>query len=106
MARDWIKPVAVADVQNGKLYFVGLKPKWKYGVWQFWSEYLNGKTGWSIKPGIAMQCKGGDKLRKLLTEKASDGVIAIEVPKDADKRWRARKEKQPCQQTTRMRRGQ
>ena len=93
MPRDWIKPVAAADVQDGKLYFVGLKPKWKYGAWEFWSEGLNGKQRWSIKPGIAMKCVGSDKLRALLAEKAADGVMAIEVPKDAEKRWRARSAK-------------
>lgn len=93
MPRDWKKGVAAADVQNGKVYFVGLKPKWKHGAWEFWSEGLNGKQRWSIKPGIAMRCEGSDKLRKLLTEKAADGVMAVEVPKGADKRWRARRAK-------------
>lgn len=90
---SWIKPVTATDVQDGKLYFVGLKPQWKYGGWQFWSEGLDGKQRWSVKPGIAMQCVGSDKLRHLLTEKRGSGVIAIEVPKDADKRWRARSAK-------------
>jgi hypothetical protein len=40
-----------------------------------------------------MKCEGGDKLRKLLAEKAADGVMAVEVPSDADKRWRARRAK-------------
>lgn len=86
----WIKSVAAGDVENGKLYFIGLKPKWKYGGWQFWGEWLNGKQKWTVKPGIAVQCTGGDKLRELLTQKAAEGVMAVEVPKDADRRWRAR----------------
>lgn len=86
---NWIKPVATSDVENGTLYFVGMPPKWKYGTWAFWSEWLNGRRAWSEKPGIALQYEGGDGLRKLLTERAD--CIAVEVPKDADKRWRRRR---------------
>jgi hypothetical protein len=85
---NWIRPVAPADVEDGRPYFIGLPPKWKYGTWAFWSEWLNGKRAWSEKPGIALQYEGGEELRKLLTEK---GVMAVEVPKDADTRWRKRR---------------
>jgi hypothetical protein len=85
---SWIKPVAPNEVQDGKLYFIGMPPQWEYGVWEFWSKWLNGKRAWSGKPGIALQYEGGDELRKLLIEK---GVMAVEVPKDADTRWRSRR---------------
>lgn len=87
---SWIKAVAPDDVQDGKSYFIGLAPKWKYGTWAFWSEWLNGKRAWSEKPGIALQYVGSDELRKLLTEK---GVMAVEVPEDAARRWRKRQPK-------------
>ena len=87
---NWIKAVTPDEVQDGKLYFIGMPPKWKYGAWEFWSEWLNGKRAWSIKPGIALQYEGSDELRKLLTEKE---LMAVEVPKDADTRWRARRSK-------------
>ena len=84
----WIKPVPLSEVRDGALYFIGLPPKWKYGTWAFWSEWLNGKRAWSEKPSIALQYEGGDELRQLLTKHAD--VTAVEVPKDADKRWRKR----------------
>lgn len=87
----WIKAVPVGDVQDGTLYFVGRPPKWKYGTWAFWSEWLNGKRAWSEKPGIALQYEGGDGLRKLLAERPD--CMAVEVPKDADRRWRKRRAK-------------
>ena len=88
---NWIKPVPLNEVQDGTLYFIGLPPQWKYGTWAFWSEWLNGKRAWSEKPGIALQYEGGDGLRKLLKERGD--VMAVEVPKDADKRWRKRRAK-------------
>lgn len=87
---SWL-PVACTDVQDGRLYFIGLPPKWKYGIWAFWSEWLNGKRTWSEKPGIALQYEGGNALRQLLKDRPD--VAAVEVPKDADKRWRKRSRK-------------
>lgn len=88
---SWIKPVALSDVQDGKLYFVGMPPKWEFGTWAFWSEGLNGKQSWTEKPGIALRFEGGDELRRVLRDRPD--VISVEVPKDADKRWRARRPK-------------
>lgn len=59
----------------------------------FYSRGLNGKNLWSVKPGIAIQAYGGEQLVTTFAKNKAKGIelVAIEVPADADKRWRARK---------------
>lgn len=57
----------------------------------FYSRGLNGKTLWSVKPGIAIQAYGGKQLIKTFATNAALNLVAIEVPADASTRWRARK---------------
>ncbi len=56
----------------------------------FWCRYLSGKEQWSSKPGIAIRFVGDAAFVKKLSE-YNGQLVAIEVPSDADKRWRARK---------------
>lgn len=84
--QSWVKIVPTAEVKDGAQYFIGkiVGP----GVWLH-ARGLNGKLQWSEKPGIAIRCEGSDKFRAYLAE--NTGCVAVEVPADADKRWRARK---------------
>jgi hypothetical protein len=58
--------------------------------YSYWSEYLNGKENWPVKPGIAIQYKGGENLVKAFKRNTWAKLVAIEVPADADKRWKKR----------------
>lgn len=49
---------------------------------------LNGKTQWSVKPGIALRF-GKDTMFENLSN--NPDLWAIKVPDDADSRWSARK---------------
>ena len=88
---SWIKEVSLAQLQEGQTYF--LAKKWESKCagtsYMFHSRLLNGKAQWSSKPGIAVRCVANDKLREILTEHAD--YVAVEIPVDADKRWKARK---------------
>ena len=84
-------PVEAEDIETGKLYFLAMKPVWEYGETLYASRGLNGKFCWAGKPGIANKYAGSEELKAEL--KAKPDLIAIAVPPDADKRWRARKHK-------------
>lgn len=73
------------DVVNGRLYFICTKLP--MGVTEYYSEWKNGKKAFSSKPGIALQYEGCDKLRDLVE---AGKFFLVEVPSDADKRWRRR----------------
>lgn len=89
MAQHWIKEVPVSDIAPDKTYFIAMHPGGGSSVW-FWSQYLSGKENWSSKPGIAMRFRGGPALVAEITKREGK-LFAVEVPGDADKRWRARK---------------
>lgn len=88
---SWIKEVTLEQLQEGRAYF--LAKKWESECagtsYMFHSRLLNGKVQWSSKPGIAVRCVANEKLREILTEHAD--LVAIEIPADADSRWKARK---------------
>lgn len=86
---SWIKKVPLSEIKEGALYFIGMNPGGSAQVW-FWSQYLSGKETWSGKPGIAIRYKGGPALVAMMKENG-EKYFAVEVPADADKRWRARK---------------
>ena len=87
---EWIKQIPVAETKEDKSYFIARS--YNNGKsFDFWSCYLNGKENWSIKPGIAIRYHGGESLIRTFAKNPQAELIAIEVPADADKRWRARK---------------
>ncbi len=86
---SWIKEVPVSEIDPAKHYFIAMHPGGGSSTW-FWSEYLSGKQQWSSKPGIAIRFHGGPGLVAEI-EKKGGKICAVEVPADADKRWRARK---------------
>lgn len=85
----WVKVVEVAGVEEGKAYFIALRPKTPMASYRFWAKGLNGKHLWSEKPGIAVRAAGNDQLRQLLKDRPD--CVAVLVPADADTRWRRRK---------------
>lgn len=96
--QKWIKAVEATNIEEGKIYFFAKT----YGRgFDFWSQWKNGRKCWSGKPGIAMRFQGGTDFRADIerNQKKFDAemgdkapkFMAIEVPADADKRWRARK---------------
>jgi hypothetical protein len=82
------KEVSQSDIQDGQSYF--LARKIKTSIW-FWSQPKNGPEKWTSKPGIAVHFVGGDDLRKVFDKNRQVEMVAIEVPSDHAKRWRARK---------------
>lgn len=90
--KNWDKTSVEPDkIETGRLYFLARKPVWKYGALVYAARGLNGKFCWSVKPGIANKYEGSEALKtELLT---NPDLIAIAVPPDADKRWRARRYK-------------
>jgi len=88
---DWIIEVEPDLIKDGKLYFVAMKPPTEMAPHLFSATGLNGKSCWSQKPGIANRYRGCEKLRKEMRQKTD--LIAVDVPANADSKWKARKEK-------------
>lgn len=86
---NWVKTVEVDDVQDGKTYFIGRRLESNAVGQLFWSRPLRGKDQWTVKPGIALRYTGDDDFREVLRKNPI--AVAIEVPANADRRWRARK---------------
>lgn len=109
MARDWIKEVPLDQLDPAKDYFVCRTWKWGGADGEsmthrdFYSTWGNGTAAWSGKPGIAERFPGNDKLRDYIERFEANNktaihqwprgtrIVALEVPADADKRWKRRK---------------
>lgn len=90
---SWIKVVSADHLQEGRKYFLGKQnpnPQWS-NCWRWCSSDINGKDCMSTKPGIATRYSNVEALRKFLKE----GTVlqAVEVPDDADKRWKRRQKR-------------
>ena len=88
----WIKFCPDSEIVEGKEYFIGRhrNPGNQYlESCDFLGRGLNKKVLWTQKPGIAIRAVGGEALREYLKRDAR--FKAVEIPEDADKRWRARK---------------
>lgn len=89
MRPKWAKIVKPKDIKKGKLYFLSMVQKPGSMTPQLlWAEGKDGKRIWSEKPGIAIKCKGGSAFKAFMEK--DELLVAIEVPKNADRRWRAR----------------
>jgi len=89
MSRAWPVVTPLDELQDTACYFIA-KPFGK-GSFIFYSKGLNGKTIWSVKPGLAVHFKGGEKLKEALRK--FDDLVAIKIPDDYATRWKARKRK-------------
>jgi len=88
-SQSWVKPVGVDGIKEGVEYFIGREPLSRLSQWTFYAELKSGKRQWSSKPGLAIRYVGCDKLRKEVSK--HEGVACVEVPANAEKRWRSRK---------------
>lgn len=84
---QWAK--IVDEPQEGKAYFVGKVTSMLPNTPSFLLiETANGKQKWGVKPSMAIRAEYNDKLRQWLA--GVPGSVLVEIPADADKRWRRR----------------
>lgn len=92
--QKWIKFVPRDQLIDGAEYFLGRhrnKGDPYHEDVDFLGKGLNGKQQWTCKPGIAIRAICNEKFRKTLEE--NPDLVAVEIPKDAATRWKARKRK-------------
>lgn len=87
---DWEKVVALAQIEDGKQYFLSRQKVVEQAPRYFYARDINGKTVMSTKPGISIRFSAEEILEILKTHEGK-GLQAVEVPGDADKRWKRRK---------------
>ena len=96
-ARSYARQLVKAAPQGGycvlqfadaKAYFIATRLNSGHGT-MFWCQYLSGKEQWASKPDIAIQFNGTPAFVAEMRKQAVS-VVAVEVPDDADKRWKAR----------------
>ena len=85
----WIKEVEAGAVNEDETYFIARRPRTAMAPYLFYAKDIKGKAILSEKPGIADRIVGNEKLRAVLRERSD--LVAVEVPIDADKRWKRRK---------------
>jgi hypothetical protein len=85
----WIKEIEADAVAEDATYFIARRPRTAMASHLFYAKNIKGKAIMSEKPGIADRFVGNEKLRAALRE--CGDLVAIEVPADADKRWKRRK---------------
>ena len=88
MAASWINEISAELIEDGKEYFIAIKPVTKMVRHLFLATDKNGNARWSQKPGIANSYVGSESMRQEMA--AREDLIAVEVPKNAGKKWRAR----------------
>lgn len=86
----WIKVVPVADLDAGKQYFLSRQPANEQAPRLLYARDIRGKTVMSEKPGIAIRFSA-DEIADVLQKHA--GNEAVEVPADADTRWKRRQKR-------------
>lgn len=89
MPQAWIVECPPEKLSPDKVYF--LARRWvtcgsKH--YDFYLEWGNGTNKWGGKPSIAVRFRGNDAFKKILSQQKD--FVALEVPADADKRWKAR----------------
>ena len=87
---SWVIRVATPDIDESTEYFLA-KQVGRAGVggYYFVAQDIKGKFLWSQKPGIALWVLGNEKLHAFLKDHPE--AFAVQIPGDADKRWRRRK---------------
>lgn len=87
--QSWVKLVEVADLDPDKLYFIAVRPRTQNNPLLFQSQ-ADRKANWTTKPGIAAKYSGRALIEGANFRERKD-LVAVEVPKDADTRWKARR---------------
>ncbi len=83
------KEIPVEETTEDKFYFIAKTAGAK--GYLFYSRYKSGKELFSTKPGIAIHYHGGPGLVKAFAKNASVPLVAIEIPDNHAKLWRAKK---------------
>lgn len=93
----WNKVIASPDdISPDKTYFVARQCSYlpNQETWMYLSRPLKGPKQWATKPGIAIRYRGSPKLAEWMKRSAHEieqkRLVAIEVPADANTRWKAR----------------
>jgi hypothetical protein len=87
---DWGKVVDMAQIEDEKQYFLSRQKVVERAPRYFYAKDINGKTVMSTKPGISIRFSA-EEILKVLKQHEGKGLEAVEVPGDADKRWKRRK---------------
>lgn len=86
---NWIKEVPRDAIVDGSPYFLARKHSSEYHTsYMYVSRDIKGRTLLSVKPGIAIRFTSAASIAELLSKYPE--FVVIEVPKDADKRWKRR----------------
>lgn len=75
----------VSEIKDDKFYFICYFVGYGYSHCKFAGTRSNGKFFWTLNPGSANRYKGDEALQKSMSD---PDLWAIEVPSDADKRWK------------------
>lgn len=88
----WVKAVEAIQIEDGRRYFVARgRREYAPGMfteWRFQGTNARGRTLFITKPGMATVFIGSEGLRTKMAEMKT--LVAVEVPANAHKRWRAR----------------
>lgn len=88
---SWQKEVAVSDIAESGEYFIANFSDFNgHRSYNYISRGLNGKAIWSCKPGIAIRFPGKQAYDYITSHPIH---VALEIPKDADRRWKARQKR-------------
>lgn len=86
----WVKVIPPTNLDATKQYFLSRPPRTAMAARLFYARDIHGKTIMSEKPGIAIRFQA-DEIAGILQKHADHE--AIEVPADADTRWRRRRKR-------------
>lgn len=92
--QSWIKFVPAESAVLYEDYFIGRRRNVGdpyHESCDLLCQGLNGKQIWASKPGIALRLAFDEGLLMLLNKQPDWTLISI--PSDADKRWKARKQR-------------
>ena len=81
----------LTETEEGKFYFLGYQHGLSTTSFWLWSQYRSGKQNWSTKPGIGIHFAGGPALDKYISSNSVKNLVALLVPDDHAKRWKAKK---------------
>lgn len=88
MTQAWTTPVEADQIVEGRSYFLAFRPMNSMQSYSLYGSDIKGRRVITCKPGIADRFEGNDKLRGILLKHPDH--VALEVPADADKRWKRR----------------
>jgi hypothetical protein len=89
---SWQTEVPVDQLDPNEYYF--LAKTWMFNErpqYCYYMRGLNGRASWGSKPGIAVHFRGDEKMKTLINQNQNQSFVALKIPEDYAKRWKARK---------------